>query len=251
MPSLEHLLALPGVSHAVALFRELPLPVPVRLLDGVRRRGTPRLWLLAGVWRRLPALRDESRNVYDAYAGGDVLDIGAFQGWYTALLAPKSRPGDRFVSFEPDPSAYRVLLRNLSAIGTMFPELRLWSVPEPVGDGSPVTVTDPSSHHPSFRAGGDGDVRSATVDAVVEATGLRPAFVKVDVEGAESFVLAGMRATLERHRPVVMLEVHPHWQPDGVTVEDITGVLAGLGYRWRVIGEDGDPGTRHLLCQPD
>lgn len=247
---LQRLLALPGVSHAIDAVRALPIPVPVRLFDGVRRTGTPRLWLLAGVWRRIPALHDESQRVFDAYRGGDVIDVGAFQGWYTALLAPKARPGDRLVSFEPDPPAYRVLLQNLAAVAAMFPQLRLWAVPEAVGDGSPVTVTDPSSHHPSFRAGGDGAVHSATVDAVVEAAGLRPAFVKVDVEGAESFVLAGMRETLERHRPVVMLEVHPDWQPDGVRAEDVTAVLTDLGYRMSEIGVGGTPGTRHLLCQP-
>lgn len=247
---LKRLVTLPLVASAIDVVRALPLPVPVRLFDGVRRIGTPRLWLLAGVWRRLPALRDESQNVYDAYRGGDVIDVGAFQGWYTTLLAPKAAAGDRFVSFEPDPGAYRVLLQNLSAVGAMFPALKLWAVPEAVGDGSPVAVTDPSSHHPSFRAGAETGARSSTIDEVVEAAGLRPTFVKVDVEGAESFVLAGMRRTLERHRPVVMLEVHPFWQPDGVTVDDVTDPLAALGYRWREIGDDGDPGTRHLLCQP-
>jgi FkbM family methyltransferase len=244
---LGRLLSLPGVGRAIDAVRSLPVPVPVRLLDGVRRTGTPRLWLLAGLWRRLPDLRDESQRVYDAYAGGDVLDVGAFQGWYSALLAPKARPGDRLVSFEPDPPAYRVLLLNLAALGRMFPQLRLWALPEPVGDGSPVAVTQPPEGHPSFRAG-EGPVRSATVDALVEAAGLRPAFVKVDVEGAESLVLAGMRATLERHRPIVMLELHPDWQPEGVTAEDVTGVLAGLGYRWSEIG--GATGPRHLLCLP-
>ena len=248
MTLLQRLVTLPVVSHLIDLVRALPLPVPVQLFDGARRRGTPRLRLLAGVWNRIPTLRDESQRVYDAYDGGDVIDIGAFQGWYSALLAPKARPGDRLVSCEPDGRAYRDLLANLATLSGMFPRLRLWAVPEPVGDGSPVAVTDPSHHHPSFRAGGDG-VASTTVDALVEAAGLRPAFVKIDVEGAEWHVLAGMRRTLEIHRPVVMLELHPQWQPEGVAAADVTGVLAGLGYTWVEIGAR-DEITRHLLCRP-
>jgi FkbM family methyltransferase len=248
--ALERLVTLPGVRHAIDLLRDMPVPVPVRLFDGVRRTGSPRLRLLAAVWRRIPRALDESQRVYDAYAGGDVIDVGAFQGWYSALLAPKARPGDRFVSFEPDPRAYRDLLANLATLSAMFPQLRLWAAPEPVGDGSPVALASPSEFHPSFRAGGDG-APSTTIDALVEALQLRPAFVKVDVEGAEWHVLAGMRATLERHRPVVMLEVHPEWQPEGITVEDVTGILAGLGYRWREIGAGSEPGTQNLLCQPD
>jgi FkbM family methyltransferase len=245
---LQRLVTLPGVSHLIDIVRALPLPVPLRLFDGVRRIGTPRLWLLVGVWRRLPTLRDESQRVYDAYAGGDVIDVGAFQGWYSALLAPKARPGDRLVSCEPDPGAYRDLLANLGTLSAMFPQLRLWAIPEPVGDGSPVAVTDPSHHHPSFRAGGDG-VPSTTVDRLVEAAGLRPSFVKIDVEGAEWHVLAGMRHTLETFKPTLMLELHPGWQPPGIESEDVTGVLADLGYTWVEIGA-GDHFTKHLLCRP-
>ena len=249
MSPLARLATLPGLSQVVELVRALPLPVPVRLLDDVRRTGTPRLWALRGVWRRLPALRDESERVYAAYEGGDVVDVGAFQGWYTALLAPKARPGDRLVSLEPDASAFPDLLRNLTALATMFPELRLWAVPEPAGDGSAVAMTDPSEFHPSFRAADGAGARSLTVDALVEAARLAPAFVKIDVEGAEWHVLAGMTATLERHAPVVMLELHPLWQPAGIGAAEVVGVLERLGYTWTEIGAN-DTVTRHLLCRP-
>lgn len=51
---------------------------------------------------------------------------------------------------------------------------------------------------------------------------LRPAFVKVDVQGAEPAVLEGGRATLTTHKPIVLLEAP---QPDRETA-----LLAGCGY---------------------
>lgn len=250
MTTLERLSTLPGLRHAIDVVRALPLPVPVRLFDGVSRIGTPRLYLLAGVWRRVPRALDESQRVYDAYAGGDVIDIGAFQGWYSALLAPRARPGDRLISCEPDVRAYRGLLANLQTLSAMFPALRLWALPEPIGDGAPVVVTDPSAHHPSFRAQDDASgAPSITVDALVEAARLEPSFVKIDVEGAEWAVLAGMQRTLGRHRPVVMLELHPQWLPHGVSSDDVTGLLASHGYEFTEIGEK-TPVTLHLLCRP-
>jgi hypothetical protein len=54
--------------------------------------------------------------------------------------------------------------------------------------------------------------------------------VKVDVEGAEVFVLQGMARTLTEYRPTVMLEVHPMWQPKGVTVEQVRLLLTERGY---------------------
>jgi FkbM family methyltransferase len=40
----------------------------------------------------------------------------------------------------------------------------------------------------------------------LDELGLNPAFIKVDVEGAECRVLAGLRETIERCRPVLMVE---------------------------------------------
>jgi FkbM family methyltransferase len=69
---------------------------------------------------------------------------------------------------------------------------------------------------------------------------VRPAFVKIDVEGAEEQVLLGAVGTLARHRPVVAFE-HGLGSADhyGTTPERIHELLAGrLGYR--IHGLDGD-----------
>jgi hypothetical protein len=75
--------------------------------------------------------------------------------------------------------------------------------------------------------------------------GLRPGFVKVDVEGAEPFVLRGMQQTLRAHRPIVMLELHPRWLPGDTTAPDVESLLAGQGYRRQPISAD-DLASRSL-----
>jgi FkbM family methyltransferase len=55
-------------------------------------------------------------------------------------------------------------------------------------------------------------VPAAMADDVLEAfPGLEIALVKIDVEGAEGLVLAGMRRTLARHRPPVLFEMLPNF----------------------------------------
>jgi FkbM family methyltransferase len=55
--------------------------------------------------------------------------------------------------------------------------------------------------------------------------------VKCDIEGADLFAMRGGRRTLERHRPVVVIEINPWFlEGFGLTVADVTGFFDGLGY---------------------
>ncbi len=222
------------------------------LFDGRTRRGSVRLWRLVRSWQGVLGGPEESRSAFAAYRGGDVLDVGAYEGWYSVLLAPKARPGDRFVSFEPDERIYPELLATQAALARLFPALRLWAIPEPVGDGTPMELQWPEEDvegHPRFAGGADGDPGGApsslTVDRFVTETGMRPAYVKVDVEGAEWYVLLGMQETLASHRPVVMLELHPGYLPEGVVPADVEALIRRHGYDVAV-AQQGDVSVRQI-----
>jgi FkbM family methyltransferase len=213
------------------------LPVPVRFADGRRRAAPLALWRLHRVWRSHPSLVEESRAVYDAYERGDVIDVGAFEGWYSVLLAPKLGEAT-MVSCEPDPSAYPELETTLALLAGVFPAPSLVPLPIAVGDGGSVAVSQPEGAHPRFAGG-------STVDGLVETLALSPGFVKIDVEGAEPFVLRGMQETLREHRPVVMLELHPQWLPDETPASEVEEMLSAHGYSQRVISTE-ELATRSL-----
>lgn len=184
----------------------------------------------------------ESQQALNAYHGGDVLDIGAFHGWYSVLLAPAADAGDRFLSFEPDFAAVPDLRATLDDLRKQFPGIELSVVTEAVGDGASVAVSRPSGTgegtHPRFASGSDGATQpSLVVDDVVATKGLRPRLVKIDVEGAEMLVLRGMRDTLASHRPAVMLEIHPEWQPDGIDAADVEALIRDAGYQGQTLEE--------------
>ena len=224
----------------------------MRFTDGKIRVVTARLALMRRLWAHFDVNRDESRQALAAYAGGDVLDIGAFHGWYTALLAPRAAPGDRIVSFEPDPDAIPTIESMLHDVGRHFPSVGLPLVTQPVGDGRPVAMARPggSGSHPQFNGSGDGEGPSSlTIDEYVAAHGLHPRLVKVDVEGAEMAVLHGMRVTLAEHRPILMLEIHPKWQPDGTTDADVETFVREFGYA--EITLDDQPIARRQIWRPN
>jgi FkbM family methyltransferase len=206
------------------------IPVPVTLWDGRRRTLPFRIWRMRKTWTTVPGLPEECDDCYAAYSGGDILDIGAFEGWYPILLAPKTRPGDHIVSFEPDLAAHPALHATQSALSDAFPERAFWLVAQPVGDGSPTKATQPEGAHQAFVSGADTGPPSLTVDSFVAQTGLAPTLIKIDVEGAEWYVLNGALETLRRHRPTVLLEVHPALLPEGVSTDDVVRLMEAEGF---------------------
>lgn len=209
-------------------------PMRVRLPDGRPRLLPFRLWRIARLWGSIEELRDESGAAFAAYRGGDVVDVGAYEGWYSLLLAPKSAAGDTLLSIEPDPAAFPELQATLAATARAFPGPTFQPLATPAGNGQPVVVTHPPGGHPQFAVAPDGaGTPTPTVDELVRTFDLVPTFVKIDVEGAELFVLEGMQHTLAVHRPVVLLELHQHWQPPGRSAAEVEDQLRRHRYAVR------------------
>lgn len=170
----------------------------------------------------------------------DCLDVGAHTGSVLAEMV-RLAPRGRHVAWEP-------LAELAGRLRAEFPavEVREAALSDSAGERSfahPVTEPGWSGfvERPT-PSGGPVEkiaVRTERLDDVLP-DGVRPAFVKIDVEGAEELVLRGAIETLRRHRPVIAFE-HGLGSADyyGTTPERIHGLLAGeLGYAIR--GLDGD-----------
>jgi FkbM family methyltransferase len=153
----------------------------------------------------LALLRRELRG------GGDFVDVGAHIGMYTVAAAAALRGRGRVLALEPNPSARAQLEANL-ALNALDNAI---VVSAAAGSAPGETVLHvPATPDPSFSSlepgrfseGEPVPVRMTTVDDEVEAAGLRPAAVKIDVEGGELDVVAGMSRVLEL-RPLLIVEV--------------------------------------------
>lgn len=211
-------------------------PCHVRFSDGVIRSVPRRVKHLFHLWSRSPQLQMENRLACEAYDGGDFIDVGAFHGWYSLLLAPQASKGAQFVSLEPDAGAMPHLLLSLSMVQRYFPSVGVSAINRAAGTGQACERSFPGGReqHPSYRSvdsGGEASSRTVTIDRLVSSLGLTPSFIKVDVEGAEAAVLAGMTETLTLLRSVLMLETHAGWLPEGLTIEEhVFCPLQKLGY---------------------
>jgi FkbM family methyltransferase len=156
---------------------------------------------------------------FDMAASTDdtVLDIGAFMGQYAVALAQIVGPGGRVFAFECQPFHYAMLSRNMAQSGAknVFTACRAisdenWFTTLNVDMNPDATASTivPNMAVPE-RLGANFirlSVETETVDHFCEEKQIAPAFIKVDVEGAEAKVLRGAMRTLARALPAMYLE---------------------------------------------
>ena len=182
-----------------------------RVFGSGRRPVTGRAWQSAlGILRSLiiywrPGRQRALRNLYRPHVPSDglVFDIGAHLGDRTRAF---SDLGARVIALEPQPGVYRWLERRVGASARV--SLRTEAVgPEPgeatlaISRRTPTLSTLSGSwksqigeRNPTFRHVSWDEavtVRVVTLDQLIEEYGV-PDFCKIDVEGFEAEVLAGL-----------------------------------------------------------
>jgi FkbM family methyltransferase len=186
-------------------------------------------------------------------AGETVLDIGANLGGYTVLLAQWVGPAGRVHAFEPAPDARKGLLRHVALNGlcdrvVVHPE----ALSAVAGRARFRAVGIQGDNRLISSDSAEGlEVGTTSIDAFCLAQGVRPAFVKVDVEGAELDVLRGARATIASTGPALELyvELHPHlWAAFGYSRADLETELHYQGLRAERLDGDPDPWSLAGVC---
>jgi FkbM family methyltransferase len=159
-----------------------------------------------------PHMIELFRNLADS--SQVILDIGANIGCTAILFGDMAQ---QVHAFEPSPTTYAYLRQNLQSNGTGNVTMHN------VGLGAEEATTT-ITFAPNNRSGGfvsdltkadanhvSEQIEIRTMDDVVAKLALRALdFIKIDVEGFEGNVLRGAGATLDRYRPVVVLELN-HW----------------------------------------
>ncbi len=148
--------------------------------------------------------------------GETVVDIGANFGWYSVLMAQAVGPDGQVFSFEPNATIHEVLKRNIE-LNDFSSRINLnkFGIGERAATGVLLSKSNESAIGYFSTAddpvpGDDGQsVEIHPLDEVVGAAIDNIAFVKIDVEGFEPFVLRGARKVLASdHPPVILMEIN-------------------------------------------
>ncbi|MDQ6606150.1 MAG: FkbM family methyltransferase [Actinomycetota bacterium] len=186
--------------------------------------------------------------------GGVFYDIGANLGFFSLLGAHLAGVSDGWVyAFEAAPDNASAIRSNAELNGLANIVVIDKAVSAHGGRGRLQIVDDQSwskleeyGDHPNTEQ--VIEVELVAIDDLLAVGELRPpTLVKIDVEGAEIAVLEGMRATIERHRPAIVCELHG-------THHEFAEAMTAHGYR--VINLEGtipvteEGASAHALALP-
>jgi FkbM family methyltransferase len=231
---------IPGRGRLGALLarRVVPAGTPYRGMDGIVLDVDPsdvyQAAMLAGVYDPLIAsvVRDFARP------GSTAVDLGGHVGYVASLLARRVGPSGAVHVVEANPAMAARIRRHRDLNG--FDHLHVHACA--MTDGSTDHVALHVGDQPAWTSIHGGlapdthvvDVPARSWDDLADAEGVDPttiSLIKVDVEGAEDAVVAGMRRTLEAGSPAVIVEIDPaRARAVGADPTAVPRAFAELGY---------------------
>jgi FkbM family methyltransferase len=197
-----------------------------------------------GCW--LGSFELEKQHMFRSLAtvGAVIYDIGANVGVYTLLGSKLVGHAGHVYAFEPLPRNIRLLkkhlrmnnLRNVTAIEKAISDC----------DGFAAFRVEDDNSAGSLSSPGDLTVETMTLDRAFLEMPLRPpSALKIDVEGAETRVLAGAKTLLATYRPAILLATHGYDQH-----HDCCEILRSAGYELSSITGGDAAESDELLAVP-
>lgn len=173
----------------------------------------------------------------------NVFDIGASIGWYTLNIA-KQFDRAKVLAFEPIFSTFDQLKQNVKinslnnitiynfGFSNQETKLTFYLEPESSVSASAANISNKS------------DVEKVTccvkkLDDFVNNYGIKPDFIKCDVEGAELHVYQGGIETINRYKPIVFTEMLRKWSAKfNYHPNQIIDLLSNIGYKCFVVKDN-------------
>jgi FkbM family methyltransferase len=223
----------------------------------IGRRGVPEWhYLSEGFWMKLdpqqywdrevlierawePALSALIRHV--VREGEACIDVGAHKGYISCLLATVVGERGLVMSFEPDLRAFEALQENLER--NRYHQVKAFPIALSDKDGRmSLTLTETlgwSSQYPNHlaldAACGISRVECLRFDGQERLVSMLSQqnfpFLKIDAEGSEPEIWAGMVQTIQRHKPIISMEInYRSLAAGGFSVPEFRKMMERSGY---------------------
>jgi FkbM family methyltransferase len=191
---------------------------------------------VVALFGRIEEKKIENLFISQCKPGRVILDVGAHIGRYVLKASDYIGETGKIIACEPHPGNFSILLKNLTLNKCKNVILENAAMSAVQGyvylcEGSDSGLHSIISHHKSDSCKGL-QVKSNTIDALLREKSIEAVdFCKIDVEGAELFVLKGAEHTLSQKKVKrILCEIHP-----GVAIETIENLFRRYGYETKTI----------------
>ena len=177
--------------------------------------------------------------------GSVVYDIGAHVGFYTLLASEIVGNRGTVLAFEPVTKNLRYIYEHLRLNNVV----NACVIEAAVSDDcrSTTFATGPNSYMGQLSSDGEIEVKTVSLDKLRQSNEFpQPAYLKIDIEGAEYRALVGAKDVLSECRPVVFLSIHS----PGLLYQCLQ-YLDSLEYKIFGTGDNGSAFEEELLAVPD
>lgn len=185
-------------------------------------------------------------------AGHTFVDIGTAIGTYSLLASSIVGENGKVISYEADELVRNYLRKHIA-----------WNKFEKT-----ITIRDIccfshtgeiTFHISENNIGGEASIlplegfkakkiACTTLDDDLRKYDIKPNFIKIDVEGAEWDVLKGSVETLKKHKPLMLISLHPNLlEKQNITESNILDWLTNMNYNHDIVERDYET---HVFCTP-
>lgn len=175
--------------------------------------------------------------------GNVVLDIGANIGYYTLIFAKLVGEEGRVYAFEPDPTNFALLKKNVEINGYKNVVLVQKAVSNKSGRIKLYLSKNNMGDHRIYDSGEDGrqhiEIEAIRLDDYFEHFEGRIDFIKMDIQGAEGGAIQGMYNLLNKNNNVkIVTEFWPiGLKRFGTDPEEFLRLLIKLGFKLYEVNE--------------
>lgn len=174
-----------------------------------------------------------------------VLDIGANVGALSLFFAQSVGTNGKVVGFEPTAFAFGKLQKNLALNPALAARVETHqmmltatgaeALPDSICSSWPLTGGQDLHAKHGGAAQGLAGARAGTLDDfVAQRPGLKPNWIKIDVDGNELTVFRGAANVLREFRPSIVMELSPYQSREsGNSFAELVDLLRNAGYGFR------------------
>jgi FkbM family methyltransferase len=173
--------------------------------------------------------------------GAVVVDVGAHIGYFSLLASGVVGEAGCVHACEADPELCMLLARNCEgrtnvrihgvAVGDRVGLAAFWKSSRPGESGWGTLHPETERRNAGAAEAGHAQVSMSTLDAILQEEPRAIDLLKIDTEGSELAVLRGAAQTIQRGRPVMIVEVNEVClRRAGSSSEELRRFLSSFGY---------------------